>query len=254
MPGAAGRFGRGQHPGEARRLRVVHGVGHRVRRHAVPPESALGHARLEEAESLGQASIELVSRRVERSAASMGGVGQEVLGVVEKTDVEGPEAQPVKRPGQLVLEERGVHAVPAIRLVVHHLGKRAAGSLALLGQRHVLPLNVADLRDDDDPLARDPSSADRLADDLADQALAAPVGVVRGGVDEVHAARERLLEGAPVDRRPVVDAVAAESQPACRETGAPEGPVGPSAPRGVALRERPGPVRSRGSGRDGSRR
>ena len=73
-------------------------------------------------------AIELVPGSIERPPAVMGGVGQEVLGVVEQADVERLEAQAVEGPRQLVLEERRMHAVPAVRLVVDHLGERAIGA------------------------------------------------------------------------------------------------------------------------------
>ena len=64
---------------------------------------------------------------------------------------------------ELVLEELRVDAVPAALLVLHHLGERPARRVALPGQREVLSLHVADLRDDDGRLARDrvPSGPDR---------------------------------------------------------------------------------------------
>ena len=84
---------------------------------------------------------------------------------MEQADIERLEAQAVERPRQLVLQELRVHAVPAPRLVGHHLGERSPGRLALLGKGKVLPLHVADLRDDDDLLARDASLPDGVADD-----------------------------------------------------------------------------------------
>ena len=240
VAGAAGLLGGRQHPGETGGLRVVHGVRDGVRRHAVPPEGPRRHALLEEAERRGEPAVELVPGLVELPPAVLGRVGEEVLGVVEQADVERLEAQALERPRQLVLEELRVDAVPALRLVVHHLGERAPGALALLGQGEVLALHVADLRDDDDLLARDAPPPDRVADDAPHQPLAAAVGVVRRGVDEVDAARERPLERAPVDRGLVVDAVAAEAETAHGEAGAAERPIGAAARRGPAIGVAPG--------------
>ena len=224
VAGAAGLLGGGQHPGETGRLGVVRrraprcSTTRRTTRASPPPRAPRRSGRPRRDGDRTRPGPLRVSPVV------VGRVGEEVLGVVEQADVERLEAQALERPRQLVLEELRVHAVPAVRLVVHHLGERAAGGLALLGQGEVLPLHVADLRDDDDLLARDAPPPDRVAEDAPHQPLAAAVGVVRRGVDEVHAARQRPLERAPVHGGLVVDAVAAEAETAHRQAGAAERP------------------------------
>src|SRR5262249_15188797 len=199
------------------------------------------HLPLEDAERRGEPTQKLAPDIRELPMAGVGGVREEVLGVVEKTHVERPEAEAVERASHLVFEELRVHAVPALGLVVDHLREGTSRALALHGEGEVLALHVPDLRDDDDLLAHDASPPDGLADNPPPQALAAPVGVVRRGVDEVDAGRERPLEGAPVDRVLVVDAVAPEAEAADREARAPQESVGRVAPGGSAVGVAAGP-------------
>ena len=69
------------------------------------------------------------------------------------------------------------------------------------------------------------SLTQQLLEGLAHQRLAAAVGVVRGGIDEVAARGQRAHQGLVVLRRLVVHAISAEAHAADDEPGAAEGRV-----------------------------
>jgi hypothetical protein len=201
-------------------------VGHGVRGDAIPAEASGRDLGLEEREGGPEAAIELLAQRGLLATVPALRVREEVLGVVEEADVERVEREPVERAFELVGEELRMEAVPAPVHVLHHLGERPAGGLALAGEAEVLALDVADLRHHDHRLPMEGAAAGQLGEDGADEALAAPVGVVRGGVDQAHAPEERLLERCAVLRGLVVHAVAAEPEAAHREAGGSEARVG----------------------------
>jgi hypothetical protein len=97
-----------------------------------------------------------------------------------------------------------VDAVPASLGVLHHLREGRAALLACPRHRKRLPLNVADLGDDNELLALLPCEY------VSDAALTRAVGIVGGGVDEIDAAKKGLVQGRGMSS--IVDSVAAEAE------------------------------------------
>ena len=94
-----------------------------------------------------QPIVKLVPHPGEVARPVLGGIGEEVLGVVEEADVQGLELQSIEGALELVLEPLGMDAVPALVEILDHVGKRLAGLLSSLGEVQVLALDVADLAD-----------------------------------------------------------------------------------------------------------
>src|SRR5574337_1518907 len=128
-------------------------------------------------------------------------------------------------------------AVPTAVHIFDHLRERPSRRFPLLRQFQILPLNVADLGDYNDLLAAQFSGPHQLAEDGPDTPLAAAIHVVGGGVDQVAALKQRLLQGLVVLAGLIVDPVPAEAQFAGDEAGRSE--------RRIARRSKTGSVRSR---------
>src|SRR5439155_11864608 len=182
---------------------------------------------------------------LQRAVAPLVGVAQVVLGVVQEAGVERLELKAGQGARELVGQELRVHAVPHALAVLHHLRERAALRFARAGQLEVGALHVADLADDDDLLTPQPSLADEVGHHLAHQPLAAAVGVVGGGIDEVAAGEQGPAQRLAVLGRLVVDAVSAEADAAARRSRPAERPVAGLA---RALAPRVGRGRFRGGG------
>jgi hypothetical protein len=212
----AGRAGRVEEPAERRRLLSAGRRHHAVGGDPVSSQHAARDLLLEEREGGLDAAIELRADGLEILLPAVRRVRQEVLRVVQQAHVEALRLQPLQRSLQLIAQELRVDAVPAAVHVADHLREGIAAALPLEREVEVLPLHVTDLRDHDDLGARARRAALPLREDGPDQRLASPVGVIGGGVDEGASGVERPLERTPVRRRAVVDAVAAEPDPAER--------------------------------------
>ncbi len=91
------------------------------------------------------------------------------------------------------------------------------------GPLQVGPLDISDLRDEDDLLAFQLAFVDQVAGNAANQALAGTVQIIGGGVDHVDTGEQSVLQRFSVLLRAFVDAVAAESETTdgdpCRSEG-----------------------------------
>ena len=77
--------------------------------------------------------------------------------------VQGRKLKPIQRSAELVLQPLGMHAVPAIVSVLHHVGKGGPGAFPLFRQLQVVSLDVTHLADDDDLLPGQLAASDQLA-------------------------------------------------------------------------------------------
>ena len=100
-----------------------------------------------------------------------------------------------------------------------------------------MPLDVAGLGHHDDLVAAQRPALREVGEHGADQPLAAAVGVVGGGVDQVAARPQRVGQRLAVGIGVVVHAIAAEAHPAAQQAGRAERAVaglGRGLARGVA--------------------
>ena len=178
---------------------------------AVPADATLLGLLLQETEGLSDAAVELLVVLRGRGVV-VGLVAEIVLRIVQQEHVHPIPLQPVAGGPELCLQEAGVNAVPDPLAVLHHLREGL-----LLGQGHVLPLDVPGLGDHHRP------GIPVTGEDFAHQRFRPAVGVVGAGVDQVPSPPQVLPERGFVFPDTLGDAIAAESQRMAADTGIAQG-------------------------------
>ena len=77
-------------------------------------------------------------------------LGQEVFRIVQHTDIEGGQSQPIHRQRELIRQILRVDTMPDALSILDHVWVGAAGLFSLLRLFQILTLHISDLRDDND--------------------------------------------------------------------------------------------------------
>src|SRR5690606_21604880 len=199
--------------------RIRRGSSSDVRADAISADASRAHLRFEVAEGALE-DLEESRARLASDVLVLQVLAQEqVLRVVDEAELDVLDAEALQGARQLLTEELRIEAVGEARvfLSVAEQRDRAEGTSLPTSLSDELPIGAlgqADLRDEHDLVAGEGAIFHRLGEAVAEETLAVAEGKGRRGVEEVHAAAQGRVHGAPVLGDVEPDAVTAKAHSA----------------------------------------